>query len=356
MKAFQVASQRTPIYRDAGFPFHDVAEAQSACHDKSSGKYVYSRYGNPNVSAVEAAFAEIEGAEWAVAASSGMAAIDIALSIAAEADIPQRWLFFSEIYGGTRQYIKEVLQRRRKIECDVIEKSSEEKYELDGYRQKLEEYRPSLVFFETISNPLLIVPEAAAVIRAAHAIKAKVIVDNTFGTPLLWKPLTAGADVVVHSATKYLAGHGNLTAGLIAGRNADLGTAAREYRKLTGCILSPDEAYRLETQMKTFHLRFGTQCSNAARLAAVLESDPKVSRVLYPGLESHPTHSQAKELFDERGFGAMVSFELRGGRTAVNQLVAGRRDSEKALSHGADMRTVAITGACKGETSPEGFG
>jgi cystathionine beta-lyase/cystathionine gamma-synthase len=158
------------------------------------------------------------------------------------------------------------------------------------------------------------VVEGKRIIALAKKRGCRVIVDNTFATPLLWKPLDHGADLVIHSATKYLSGHGNLTAGVICGNDNKLMQGAIEYRKFVGHMLSPDEAYRLQTQMSSFELRFRQQCDNAASVATLLSASEHVERVLYPGLETHGTHNAARELTGGRGYGAMVTFDL-GGRT-----------------------------------------
>jgi cystathionine beta-lyase/cystathionine gamma-synthase len=185
-------------------------------------------------------------------------------------------------------------------------------YDYEQLEKTISETKPDLVYFETISNPLLIVAEGRKIIQLAKKYGAKIIIDNTFATPLLWKPLDDGADIVIHSATKYLSGHGNLTAGVICGNDKELMKSAIEYRKFVGHMLSPDDAYRLQTQLSSFQLRFRQQCDNAAGVAAVLDSSPEVSSVLYPGLETHVTHRAARDLTGGKGYGAIVTFDLRG--------------------------------------------
>jgi cystathionine beta-lyase/cystathionine gamma-synthase len=254
---------------------------------------------------------EIEGCGWALLAQSGMAAIDIALSIFQEAGRQSKWLFFSEIYGGTLSYISSVLQKRRGIDVSLF-RPVDGRYDYRQLESMLSDFRPDILFFETISNPLLIVAEGRRVIELGKKYGAKVIVDNTFATPMLWKPLSDGADLVIHSATKYLSGHGNITAGVICGNNDKLMQSAVEYRKYVGHMLSPDDAYRLQTQMASFELRFRQQCDNAAAVASMLQSSDRVAGVLYPGLESHETHAAAKELTEGKGYGAMITFDLAG--------------------------------------------
>lgn len=316
MKKRGINSVRTPVYRDSGFEL-PTAEATSGAfaaetgHEREPDLYIYSRYRNPTVVAAEEAVMEVEGCGWALLAQSGMAAIDIALSIFQEAGRQSKWLFFSEIYGGTLSYISSVLQKRRGIDVSLF-RPVDGRYDYRQLESVLSDFRPDILFFETISNPLLIVAEGRRVIELGKKYGAKVLVDNTFATPMLWKPLSDGADLVIHSATKYLSGHGNITAGVICGNNDKLMQSAVEYRKYVGHMLSPDDAYRLQTQMASFELRFRQQCDNAAAVASMLQSSDRVAGVLYPGLESHETHAAAKELTEGKGYGAMITFDLAG--------------------------------------------
>lgn len=316
MKNKEINSVRTPVYRDSGFELPTAATtsgafASEASHEREPELYIYSRYRNPTVVAAEEAIMEIEGSEWALLSQSGMAAIDIALSIFQEAGRQSNWLFFSEIYGGTLSYISSVLEKRRGMEVSFF-RPANGRYDYRQLESALSDIRPDILYFETISNPLLIVAEGRRVIELGKKYGARVIVDNTFATPMLWKPLEDGADLVIHSATKYLSGHGNLTAGVICGNDRGLMQCAIEYRKFVGHMLSPDDAYRLQTQMASFNLRFRQQCDNASAVAAMLKSSDRVSGVLYPGLESHDTHAAAKELTGGRGYGAMITFDLAG--------------------------------------------
>lgn len=316
MKKREINSARTPVYRDAGFELPDAgttsdAFAAETAHEREPELYIYSRYRNPTVVSAEEALMATEGSGWALLAQSGMAAIDIALSVFQESGRRSRWLFFSEIYGGTLSYISSILEKRRGLQIDFF-KASGHIYDYDLLERIIVEIRPDIVYFETISNPLLIVAAGRKIINIARKYGARVIIDNTFATPLLWKPLDDGADIVIHSATKYLSGHGNLTAGVICGNDSDLMKSAIEYRKYVGHMLSPDDAYRLQTQLITFSLRFRQQCDNAAAVASILSLSGEVDSVLYPGLETHPTHSDAKELTGGKGYGAMVTFDMKG--------------------------------------------
>ena len=316
MKVNQPKTTRTPIYRDAGFYLQDIptmkrAFAEELNYPREPELYIYSRYRNPNVAEAERMIMEIEQSRWSVLTQSGLSAIDTALSIFQEKNDNGKWLFFSEIYGGTNHYIDNVLVKRRAVNVIRFQPDGNS-YSIEKFKEALTEHKPKLVFFEPISNPMLIAIDAECYIKAAKEHGAKVIIDNTFPTPYLWRPLDSGADIVIHSVTKYLAGHGNISAGVLSGIDAELERAALEYRKLVGHMLSPDDAARLCNQLKTFELRMEKHCTNAYTLANFLNNNKAVEKVLFPGLESHPTHREAFKFFRGRGYGAMITFDLAG--------------------------------------------
>lgn len=343
-----VISRRSPIYRDSAFVFENIEQSQQAFdaeHDypQSGEQLFYTRYGNPNVMETEQEIAKFEGSDWALLTASGMAAIDVALSLFHERENTGTWLFFEEIYGGTKDYIKEVLQARRGIQCEYFKTSpGEEKFDLTDLKYALDHLKPRVLYFEPVSNPLLIVAKGNEIIRLAKERGIKVVIDNTFATPILWQPLTQGADLVVHSATKYFSGHGNITAGVVCGNSDELHKAALLYRKFVGHILSPDDAYRLGTQLNTFELRVTRQCENALKLAKLLEAHEQVQHVRYPGLASHPTHQEAVNTFGKRGFGAMVTFELKGGRQAVETFITNAAPHVKYVTTLGDPQSIMI--------------
>ena len=324
MTGTKIPGKRAPIFRDSSFRFETIGQAEKAFtqeddYPQSSPDFIYSRYANPGTVETEKELANLEGSQWALLTASGMAAIDLALSIFQKGKETGTWLFFSELYGGTNTFIDTILVERRgiKVERFNIEKK-DERYDTDSLAGVLDQVKPKLIFFEAMSNPLLIVAEGDRIIRMAKERGITVIVDNTFCTPMLWKPLAAGADVVIHSATKFLSGHGNLTAGVVCGNDPELKKAAMLYRKFAGALLGPDDAYRLGTQLRTFRLRYTAQCENAFRLARTFEAHKAVKTVRYPGLETHVTHGEAKALFRGNGFGAMINVDLKGGRRACD--------------------------------------
>lgn len=316
MKRKEVNSSRMPVYRDAGFELTDAVTTQNAFkkeseHTREPNFYIYSRYRNPTVVSAEEEIMKTEGCEWALLTQSGMSAIDIALSIFQNGEEKKSWLFFTEIYGGTISFIESVLKKRRGLDIHYFNPQNGT-YDLNEFEKVLISLKPGVVYIESVSNPMLIVTDVPEIIRIAKKYGIKVIVDNTFATPLLFKPLNENADIVIHSATKYFSGHGNLSAGVICGNDVKLMQDAIEYRKFVGHMISPDDAYRLQTQLMTFELRFLQQCKNASSLAELLNKMPIIRRVWFPGLLTHETYDIANKLFRGRGFGAMITFDFAG--------------------------------------------
>ena len=271
--------------------------------------YLYSRYGNPTVKATEDKIAALEGAEAAVLTASGMSAEMIfALAVCQAGD---EILSMLDIYGGTVRLFEDVLAR-----CGIKTRFIPY-YDL----QKAERYftnKTRMLFLETPTNPTLRCADIAALAAIAHRHKACVVVDNTFATPILQKPLELGADIVMHSATKYLGGHSDVTAGVLAGSKKWM-DRARELMILTGGCLDPGCAYLLLRGLKTLELRVERACRNAALIADALQRHPRVSHVHYPGLPGHADHELATRQMKD--YGMMVSFELRGGEAAVDRFI-----------------------------------
>jgi len=336
MKRKPVNSSRMPIYRDAGFELFDAETTKNAFSRETENEripdfYIYSRYRNPTVNAAEDEIMKLEGCKWALLTQSGMSAIDTALSVFQKAESTRPWLFFSEIYGGTISYTDSVLRKRRGLRIHNFH-PADEKYDLSDLELVMKDIKPELVYIEAISNPMLIVTDIEAVTALAHRSGSRVIVDNTFATPSLCRPLESGADIVIHSATKYFSGHGNITAGVLCGNDTALMKDSIEYRKFVGHMISPDDAYRLNTQIQTFELRFREQCRNAVMITEVLKNHPSIRKVWYPGLPEHPTHKEALKVFGGRGFGAMVTFDFSGSE-----------DQEKKRKRDLFVRAVSDT-------------
>lgn len=296
----------TPIYGTSTYLYPTAKELDQAFAD--GNQPVYSRHGNPTLDQLEGALSAVEAGKGAVAYGSGMAAIYAAILAAGTPkgeSVPavRRILAANDLYGATLRLLDE------QFRAQGAEVKFTDVCDLDRVQCDLESLRPEVVFFEQISNPCLRIVDVETVVRLAHAVGARVVVDNTFATPILERPLGLGADLVVHSATKFIAGHGDVTAGAVVARTSMVLDVLRHQARLLGAILGPFEASLVARGLKTLELRIQRQCFNAAALAGWLSEQPKIARVLYPGLESHPQHLLAKERFGGL-FGALVAVEL----------------------------------------------
>jgi cystathionine beta-lyase/cystathionine gamma-synthase len=292
----------TPIYPSVGYLYDDMKDLDGVFGGERAG-YVYPRYGSPTVDALEGAVAVLEGAADAVALSSGMAAVHAAL-LGAGVRAGTAVVAATELYGATYalldQTFVELGVRTRFVDIT----------DLDQVARAIDEEHPVALVCEIISNPLIKVADVPALAAMAHQAGAALIVDNTFASPYLFRPLAHGADYAVHSATKYLGGHGDLMAGLVA-CSAARGHDLRQRQKLLGANLGPQEAWLALRGLKTLPLRMRQHCANGQIVAQWLAGHPAVARVNYPGLPDHPQHALAARLFEGRGFGGMVSFDLR---------------------------------------------
>ncbi len=319
------AATVTPIYHSVGYTYEDM-EDLDAVFSGTSANPVYTRYGNPTVAALEAAVAALEGAEAALAYGSGMAAIHAAL-LAAGARAGATVVAAHDLYGATYALLARLLVTQG-VAVRFVDIA-----DLDAVGAALAAAPPAALLVETVSNPLLKVADLPRLAELAHAAGAAFLVDNTFATPVLCRPLALGADFVIHSATKYLGGHGDVLGGVVvtsAARRAEL----YEVQKLLGANLGPQDAWLLHRGLKTLPLRVERQCANAARIAARLAGQPRVARVHYPGLPAHPGHALADRLLGG-AFGAMISFDLRdAGRAEVFRFMAALRLIQTATTLG----------------------
>jgi cystathionine gamma-synthase/methionine-gamma-lyase len=329
----------TPIYTAATYVY-DSATALDTAFATGEG-YVYARYGNPTVGALEQAIAMAEGGIGAVAFASGMAALHAAILAAGTPrgsthPCVRSILVARDLYGATTNMLQEFFatQGARVTFCDMCDQAT-----IDAV---VDDVRPEVILVEQISNPSLKVVDVQALAQRAKAIGARLVVDSTMTTPILQRPLTLGADLVVHSATKYLGGHADATGGIVVARSSLLRDTLRRYSKLLGAVLGPFEAQLIARGVKTLALRMRQQCANAADVAAWLAEQPEVARVYYPGLASHPQHLLAARDFDGL-FGAMVAFDLReGGRDALFRFVDALRLVLPATSLGDIYTLVSI--------------
>jgi cystathionine beta-lyase/cystathionine gamma-synthase len=291
--------------------------------------YLYSRYGNPTLTAAEKKLAALEGAEAALVTSSGMAAQLVATLVACQAG--DEIVSMLDVYGGTVKMFERVLSR---CGIKVVLVPFEQLKNIDRYFSR----RTRMLFLETPTNPTLRCIDFPALARAAKRRNICILADNTFATPILQKPLELGADVVVHSATKYLGGHSDLTAGVLAGSKQWM-DKAREMMILTGGCLDPGAAYLLLRGLKTLHIRVQRACENAARIAEALRGNKKVQTVYYPGFASAPSHDLARRQM--RDFGMMVSFDIRGGERAAGRFIRNLQLWYLATSLGGVESTVS---------------
>jgi cystathionine beta-lyase/cystathionine gamma-synthase len=299
----------TPIYAASSF-FYEKLEDLDRVFAREMDGYSYGRYHNPTNAALEELLAALEGGHGALATSSGMTAIEMALR-AALAGRPKRVLAADALYGATIALLNEVLSQQG-IDVRYVNAC-------DGaaVAREIADFRPGCVLLETISNPLLRVPEIDRIAALARPENAAVIVDNTFATPLMVRPLALGAQFSVHSATKYLAGHGDVLAGGIVCDAAHY-EGLRALSRITGPVLGPFESYLTMRGIKTFPLRMERHCANARRVAAWLAAQPAVERVYFPERTDHPDAAAIARLFPPGLYGGMVSFELAGaGRAEV---------------------------------------
>jgi len=313
----------TPIYHSVTYMYESMEPLDQVFGGGREG-YVYQRYGNPTVSAWERAIALLEEpasssvveeeaalmATSAVAFASGMAAVHAAL-LGAGVKNGTRVVAAADVYGATYALLVQTLAELG-VQTRFVDITA-----LDEVREAVEGSKPVAVLCEIISNPLLKVADVPTLAEVAHQVGAALIVDNTFASPYLFRPLAHGADFVVHSATKYLSGHGDVMAGVVA-CSGERARDLRSRQKLLGANLGPQEAWMALRGLKTLALRVREQCANAQSVAEWLTTRPEVARVNYPGLPEHPQHALAQRLFGGRGFGGMISLELKNaGRAEV---------------------------------------
>jgi methionine-gamma-lyase len=295
----------TPIVRTSNFTFASTAEMKRWAEGKSKA-YIYTRYGNPTLTVAETKIADLENAEAALVTASGMAAISSALFAVLKSG--DELIATRQLYGGSYRLMRDILPglgiRVHHVEAD-----------LEGV-DRLVNAKTRALFVESPTNPTLRLVDLKKTAALARRHKLLSLVDSTFATPILQKPLDLGFDLVLHSATKYLAGHSDIVAGAVAGSRG-LVRKVRETMIAFGGSMDPDPAYLLIRGLKTLELRVRRQCESAIAVARFLNSHAKVARVHYPGLASHPDYRLAQRQMD--GFGGMLAFDLKGGLPAARR-------------------------------------
>lgn len=315
----------------SGFSHDTMEELDAGLGDDRAG-YVYARQNAPTQEAFEAAMAALESGHDAVSFSSGMAALHGAIACAG-AKAGATFLAAEETYGTTKTLLNSMAANAGLVVRYV------RIGDLEAVESALAEVRPAALVFEILSNPLVRVADAAALIALARSYSAKTIVDSTFTTPYLVRPLTLGADFVAHSATKYIGGHGDVLAGIVVS-SAENCAGLRAHRNLIGSNLSPFEAWLCLRGLRTLPLRMRQQCENALTLARWLSDHPNVARVYYSGLEGDPDHALAARLFRPGAFGAMLALDIQlAGRSEAFAVMQRLRLAERVPTLG-DVTTL----------------
>lgn len=292
-------------------------------------EYDYSRSGNPTRDQLALALTDLEGGAGGVVTASGMAAVALALELVRPGG---RIVAAHDCYGGTWRLL-DAWAKKARFSVDFVDLTDPVRLAIALAEQ------PALVWVETPSNPLLRITDIRHVAQAAHAAGALCVVDNTFLSPALQQPLALGADVVVHSTTKYINGHSDVVGGAVVAREAGVAEQLKAWANCLGLTGAPFDSYLTLRGLRTLGPRLRAHCDNAARIAQLLDAHPAVSRVYWPGLETHPGHALAAR--QQHGFGAMLSFELAGGVDAIAAFVEGLEFFSLAESLGGVESLIA---------------
>ncbi len=346
-RAVRAGYTRTPenehaeaIFPTSSYVFSSAAEAAARFSGESPGN-IYSRFTNPTVRAFEKRLASLEGAEYCVATASGMAAITatfLGLLKTGDHIVSSR-----SIFGTTTVLLNNIIARFG-IETSFVELS-----DLDAWEKAITP-KTKILFLETPSNPLTELVDIAALAKIAHKHDCLLAVDNCFCTPALQQPIALGADIVIHSATKYIDGQGRCMGGAVCGTKAIVGEGVFGFLRSAGPSMSPFNAWVFLKGLETLSIRMKAHSENALAIARWLEQQPAVARVYYPGLESHPQHELAKR--QQSGFGGLLSFELKGGKaegwklidaTRIVSITANLGDTRSTITHPATTTHGRLT-------------
>ncbi|WP_192821890.1 PLP-dependent aspartate aminotransferase family protein [Rufibacter sp. LB8] len=310
-----ISPKTTPIYQTSVFTFDDLNALENYFAEPGP-QYMYTRYGNPNTDELAQEINQLEKGAGAVVTSSGMSAILTAVLVYAQAG--DHVLCAEEIYGGSSSLLSQELTR---VGISVTYVPTVDIYSLEGYVQE----NTKLLLAETISNPMMMVMDLQRLAQTCQQKNIKLVIDNTFASPVITRPLGLGADVVIHSVTKYLSGHSDVTAGVVVTKEAETATRAAQIMRTWGLNLSPFEGWLAARGLKTLKLRMREHSANALALAQWLQQQPQIQAVFYPGLPDHPQHELAKSQGNGL-YGGMLSFRLADEAEAVNRFM-------RALTH-----------------------
>lgn len=303
-------SHVSPLYQTSTFVLPNFDEAVRLNQNVDQG-FVYTRFGSPTVNELENKIAILEHAEAALALSSGLGAISTA--VISQVKAGDHIIFGDVIYGCSFALFTKILPKFN-VEYSIVDTT-----DVNAIKNAIKP-NTKVIYVETPANPTLKISDIEVISSMAHEHEGiKVVVDSTFASPYLQNPLDLGADVVVHSATKYLCGHGTVVAGVIASNKEFIDNARMPYLQCFGAVLSPFDAWLIMQGIKTLGIRMERHCENAMKVAKYLEQHPMVDKVYYPGLPSHGTHEIAKKQM--RGFGGMMSVDIKGGMDSVRTVM-----------------------------------
>jgi methionine-gamma-lyase len=322
----------TPIYQSTTFVSADSDEMAAVYGEEKPG-YMYTRYGNPTIHALEKKLAALEAGEEALAFASGMAAISSAILGYVKAG--DHVVAARSLYGAAYNFLN------KKLPAMGASATFVPSTRMEDFAQAIQN-NTRLIYFETPSNPILEILDMAALAALAHSRGIPSMIDNTFASPALQQPIKSGVTVVVHSATKYLCGHGDAMGGAVVGPRDYIGHLRHDIIRDFGGIISPFNAWLILRGTRTLHLRMPAHCSNAQRVAEFLAQHPKVERVNYPGLPKHPGHELARRQM--KAFGAIISFEARGGYEGGKKVMDRVKLFARAASLG-DTRSLIVHSA-----------
>jgi len=323
----------TPIYTASSYVYDSLEQLDRVFAQEESGPS-YARYDNPTTVAFQNLVAQLEDGAGAVACGSGMAALHLSI-LGALIDRPKRVVAASMLYGATTSLLMNVFGPMG------VETEFADPCDLPAFEEAVMSTKPGAILIETVANPLLRVCAMDKIAEIARRAEAVLIVDNTFATPLLLRPLELGAHIVVHSATKYLAGHGDVLGGVIVADQPNY-SVLNGLSRTIGPIMSPFESYLTMRGIKTLALRVERQCANACKVASWLATQPRVERVYFTGDPAHPDAATITRLFPKNLYGAMLAFEIRGaGRPEVFKMMESLRMIVRATSLG-DVHTMML--------------
>ena len=305
----QTGALSVPIYQSSTFAFKSAKHGAAIFAGEEDG-YVYTRLGNPTQAALEREMAFLEGTEAALCFSSGMAAISGV--ILAHCKNGDNIVSSDTVYGGTHNLYKETLPM-----WNIGVHEVDTRY-LDKIEAAIDK-RTRMIFIETPANPTLRLVDIAGCAQIAKKHKIPLVVDNTFATPYLQRPMNLGANIIIHSATKYIGGHGDTIAGIVLGQKEFIDELRAKILRDLGAVISPLNAWLLLRGLKTLPVRMDRHCANALEIAKFLSLHPKIEWVIYPGLSTHPQHDLATRQM--KLFGGMVTFQIKGGRKAGEKLM-----------------------------------